>query len=106
MASTTLMIGSLVLFHVVLGAVDWSTRDLTQEWFNNFGIKFRATLENGGSFESILADHADDVVDCNTNKCYDNKQDLIFDLDSAFKLLSSFDPYFDVQVSSKQQVLV
>ena len=84
--------------------IDWSTRDKAQIWFNNFGKTFEGIVKSGESISNLMIDYADDVIDCNSRGCYDNKQELINDLDDALKLLSSFGAHFDIAIWSKKQV--
>ena len=89
----------------VFGEIDWSTREIAQQWFNDFALKFNEIISSGDSVSNLIIDYADDVIDCNSMRCYDNKQELMKDLDVAFKLLASFDAYFDIKIWSKKQVL-
>eukprot|EP01084_Bolivina_argentea_P292609 503063_1 len=99
---------SVVIYVAVIGVdgrIDWSTRELTQQWFNGFSNVFGAIVESGESFKDLMVDYADNVIDCNPSRCYDNKYELINDLDNAFKLISEFSSYFDVVVWSRTQVI-
>ena len=91
---------------ITISAVDWSTRSMTIEWFDNFAVRLHSTCANDGSFADLFVDHADDILDCNTEKCYENKDALVREVGDAFKLLSGFEAYFDLMVWSKKQALV
>eukprot|EP01084_Bolivina_argentea_P269095 457237_1 len=86
--------------------VDWSTRELAEQWFEKFSETFRNTVKSGDTFDELLKYYANDVYDCNPKRCYDNKADLLRDLNNGFKKLKTFDPYFDILIWSKKQCLV
>ena len=100
-----LALQTVLLIAFVESRVDWSTREQAQKWFDEFAERFDGLVESGDSFSTLMVDYTENVIDCNPTRCYDNKQELIVDLDAAFKLISSFEAYFDIVVWSKHQVL-
>eukprot|EP01083_Nonionella_stella_P173404 598023_1 len=89
-------------------AIDWSTRELTQAWFNERASGFPIAVESNAKYVDMLTVYDDNVIDINWWGCFSGKPDLLESLerDLPTNSLSSWNAYLDVETWSKQQVIV
>eukprot|EP01084_Bolivina_argentea_P307501 531521_1 len=91
-----------------LPAIDWSTREKAQEWFNARASGFNPSCQKNMKYKDMLGTYADDIIDINWWGAFYGKQNLIEDLEKnlSTSVLKSWNAYFDVDIWSKDQCMV
>eukprot|EP01084_Bolivina_argentea_P307502 531522_1 len=91
-----------------LPVIDWSTREKTQEWFTARAAGFNPSCQKNMKYKDMLGTYADDIIDINWWGAFYGKPDLIKDLEKnlSTSVLKSWKAYFDVEIWSKDQVIV
>ena len=88
--------------------INWSTEDLTQQWFDEAAGAFQAVVEADVPYSEQLAMFDDDISSCSWFGCTHGLQKLIqkYEKYMSTELIKSFEPHFDLRVWSEKQCLL
>eukprot|EP01084_Bolivina_argentea_P178662 308786_1 len=101
----------VIIFESVNSAlIDWSTLQLTQEWFDELASRFKRVGDANDNYQwkDALETFDENVFDCNAFGCTSTLNDLLKVLEQPtfINFVSSLDAYFDVLSWANDQVMV
>eukprot|EP01084_Bolivina_argentea_P178663 308790_1 len=101
----------VIIFESVNSAlIDWSTLQLTQEWFDELASGFTRAGDGNDNYEwkDAIQTFDENVFDCNAFGCTSTLNDLqkILEQPTFTKFISSINAHFDVLSWANDQVMV